>query len=79
MECTDYEKKELHLNDNYNFMEYEDKGLSGFYFDRSDFQRMLHDVQVVKIRAIVCYRPYWKKDYRPALSVDSLEKTILTC
>ncbi len=37
-------------------MEYEDKGLSGYYSDRPDFQRMLHDIQAGKIRAIVCYK-----------------------
>lgn len=55
-QCADYAKKELHLNDDYTFMEYEDKGLSGYYSDRPDFQRMLHDVQDGKIRAIVCYK-----------------------
>ncbi len=37
-------------------MEYEDKGLSGYYSDRPYFQRMLYDIQVGKIRAIVCYK-----------------------
>lgn len=55
-QCADYAKKELHLDDDYTFMEYEDKGLSGYYSDRPDFQRMLHDVQDGKIRAIVCYK-----------------------
>ena len=55
-QCADYAKKELHLDDDYSFMEYEDKGLSGYYSDRPDFQRMLHDVQDGKIRAIVCYK-----------------------
>lgn len=36
-------------------MEYEDKGLSSYYSDRPDFQRMLHDI-----------RPYRQKDKRPA-------------
>ena len=55
-QCADYAKRELHLDDNYAFMEYEDKGLSGYYSDRPDFQRMLRDVQDGKIRAIVCYK-----------------------
>lgn len=55
-QCAEYAKKELRLNDDYSFMEYEDKGLSGYYSDRPDFQRMLHDVQDGKIRAIVCYK-----------------------
>lgn len=55
-QCSDYAKRELHLDDGYAFMEYEDKGLSGYYSDRPDFQRMLRDVQDGKIRAIVCYK-----------------------
>ena len=30
-QCAEYARKELHLDDNYSFMEYEDKGLSGYY------------------------------------------------
>ena len=55
-QCAEYAKRELHLDDDYTFWEYEDKGLSGYYSDRPDFQRMLHDVQDGKIRAIVCYK-----------------------
>lgn len=55
-QCAEYAKRELKLDDDYAFMEYEDKGLSGYYSDRPDFQRMLHDVQNGKIRAIVCYK-----------------------
>ena len=28
----------------YQFLQYEDKGLSGYFSDRPDFQRMPHDV-----------------------------------
>lgn len=55
-QCEDYAKKELGLDDDFEFMQYEDKGLSGYYSDRPDFQRMLRDVQDGKIRAIVCYK-----------------------
>lgn len=55
-QCAEYAKKELRLDDDYRFMEYEDKGLSGYFSDRRDFQRMLRDVQDGKIRAIVCYK-----------------------
>ena len=55
-QCVEYAKKELRLDDDYPFMEYEDKGLSGYFSDRPDFQRMLRDVQDGKIRAIVCYK-----------------------
>ena len=55
-QCAEYAKKELRLDDDFTFMEYEDKGLSGYFSDRPDFQRMLRDVQDGKIRAIVCYK-----------------------
>lgn len=55
-QCADYAKRELSLEDDYSFMEYEDKGLSGYYSDRPDFQRMLHDIEMGKIRAVVCYK-----------------------
>lgn len=55
-QCAEYAKRELRLDENYNFMEYEDKGLSGYYSDRPDFQRMLHDIEMGKIRAVVCYK-----------------------
>ena len=55
-QCADYAKKELGLDEEYEFLQYEDKGLSGYFSDRPDFQRMLHDVQNGKIKAIVCYK-----------------------
>ncbi len=55
-QCAEYAKRELRLDENYNFMEYEDKGLSGYYSDRPDFQRMLHDIEMGKICAVVCYK-----------------------
>ena len=55
-QCAEYAKKELQLDDDFSFIEYEDKGLSGYFSDRPDFQRMLRDVQDGKIRAIVCYK-----------------------
>ena len=55
-QCAEYAKRELQLDDDYSFMEYEDKGLSGYYSDRPDFQRMLHDIEMGKIRAVVCYK-----------------------
>ena len=45
-QCAEYAKRELHLDDEYSFLEYEDKGLSGYYSDRPDFQRMLHDIEM---------------------------------
>ena len=44
------------MDEEYEFLQYEDKGLSGYFSDRPDFQRMLHDVQNGKIKAIVCYK-----------------------
>lgn len=55
-QCAEYAKQELHLDEDYTFLEYEDKGLSGYYSDRPDFQRMLHDIEMGKIRAVVCYK-----------------------
>lgn len=55
-QCAEYAKRELSLDDDYTFMNYEDKGLSGYYSDRPNFQRMLHDIEMGKIRAIVCYK-----------------------
>ncbi len=55
-QCAEYAKRELGLEDDYNFLNYEDKGLSGYYSDRPDFQRMLHDIEMGKIRAVVCYK-----------------------
>ena len=43
-QCAEYAKRELNLDEDYTFFEYEDKGLSGYYSDRPDFQRMLHDI-----------------------------------
>lgn len=51
-----YAIRELSLDDDYTFINYEDKGLSGYYSDRPDFQRMLHDIEMGKIRAVVCYK-----------------------
>ena len=55
-QCEEYAKRELNLDEDYTFLEYEDKGLSGYYSDRPDFQRMLHDIEMGKIRAVVCYK-----------------------
>ena len=75
-QCADYAKRELYLDDDYAFMEYEDKGLSDYYSDRLDFQRMLRDVQDGKIRAIVCYKldRIGRKTSDPLRLMDFLEK-----
>ena len=44
-----------YVDEDYSFLEYEDKGPSGYYSNRPDFQRMLHDIEMSKIRAVVCY------------------------
>ena len=51
-QCVDYAKKELGLDEEYEFLQYEDKGLSGYFSDRPDFQRLLHDVQDGKIKIL---------------------------
>ena len=54
--CKEYAKLHLNLPADYDYDIYEDEGKSGFYSDRPDFQRMIHDVEKRKIRAIVCYK-----------------------
>lgn len=54
--CKEYAKLHLNLPADYDYEIYEDEGKSGFYSDRPDFQRMIHDVEKKKIRAIVCYK-----------------------
>ncbi len=55
-QSADYAINQLSLPDDYNFLKYEDKGLSGYYSDRPDFQRLLHDIDMGKIRAVACYK-----------------------
>lgn len=55
-QSADYAKQQLNLSDDYEFEHYEDKGLSGYYSDRPDFQRLLHDIEAGKIKAIACYK-----------------------
>lgn len=55
-QSADFARSQLNLPEDYCFLEYEDKGLSGYYADRPDFQRMLHDIEAGKIRAVVCYK-----------------------
>ncbi len=35
---------------------YEDEGKSGFYADRPQYRKMLHDIENNKIKAVVCYK-----------------------
>ena len=55
-QSADYAKNQLALSDDYVFENYEDKGLSGYYSDRPDFQRLLHDIEEGKIKAVACYK-----------------------
>lgn len=41
------------MPEDYEFLRYEDKGLSGYYSDRPDFQRLLRDIETGKM---VCYK-----------------------
>ena len=52
----DYAINQLGLPEDYEFAKYEDKGLSGYYCDRPDFQRLLRDIELGKIKAIACYK-----------------------
>ena len=55
-QSADYAINQLKLPEDYEFEQYSDKGLSGYYADRPDFQRMLHDIDSGKIRAVACYK-----------------------
>lgn len=52
----DYAVNQLGLPEDYEFQKYEDKGLSGYYSDRPDFQRLLRDIEMGKIKAVACYK-----------------------
>ena len=68
-QSADYAVNQLSLPDDYEFAQYEDKGLSGYYSDRPDFQRLLRDIEMGKIKAVACY----KLD-RPRFHVSVLQK-----
>ena len=55
-QSADYAINQLSLSENYDFQMYEDKGLSGYYSDRPDFQRLLRDIEMGKIKAVACYK-----------------------
>ena len=55
-QSADYAVNQLSLAEEYEFLKYEDKGLSGYYSDRPDFQRLLRDIEMGKIRSVTCYK-----------------------
>ena len=55
-QSADYAVNQLSLPEDYEFIQYEDKGLSGYYSDRPDFQRLLRDIEMGKIKAVACYK-----------------------
>ena len=55
-QSADYAINQLSLPEDYEFQKYEDKGLSGYYSDRPDFQRLLRDIEMGKIKAVACYK-----------------------
>lgn len=55
-QSSDYAINQLGLPGDYEFAKYEDKGLSGYYCDRPDFQRLLRDIEHNKIKAVACYK-----------------------
>lgn len=55
-QSADYAINQLSLPEDYEFARYEDKGLSGYYSDRPDFQRLLRDIEMGKIKAVACYK-----------------------
>lgn len=55
-QSADYAINQLSLPEDYDFAKYEDKELSGYYSDRPDFQRLLPDIDMGKIKAVACYK-----------------------
>jgi len=55
-QSCDYARNQLSLPEDYEFLRYEDKGLSGYYSDQPDFQRLLRDIEAGKVRAVACYK-----------------------
>lgn len=55
-QCSDYACSQLSLPEDYEFSIFTDKGLSGYYSDRPDFQKMLREIEANRIRAVVCYK-----------------------
>lgn len=55
-QSADYARNQMTLEEDYAFLRYEDKGLSGYYSDRPDFQRLLRDIEMGKIKAVACYK-----------------------
>ena len=55
-QSADYARNQLSLPEDYEFQKYEDKGLSGYYSDRPDFQRLLRDIEMGKVKAVACYK-----------------------
>ena len=64
-QSADYAINQLSLPEDYEFARYEDKGLSGYYSDRPDFQRLLRDIEMGKIKAVAA------KDNITAIKIKS--------
>ncbi len=54
--CRDYITAKFGKQSEENIAVYQDEGLSGFYSDRPNYQRMLRDIQHNQIRAVICYK-----------------------
>lgn len=48
--CAQFDVKESDV------LIYEDEGKSGFYADRPQYKRLLHDIESNKIKAVICYK-----------------------
>ena len=55
-QSAEYAINQMGLAQDYPFQHYEDKGLSGYFSDRPDFQRLLRDIEAGRIKAVVCYK-----------------------
>lgn len=48
--CAQFDIKEADI------LIYEDEGKSGFYADRPQYKKLLHDIESNKIKAVICYK-----------------------
>ena len=48
--CAQFDVKESDI------LIYEDEGKSGFYADRPQYKKLLHDIESNKIKAVICYK-----------------------
>ncbi len=53
--CKRYAQTKFFISED-DFLIYVDEGLSGFYSDRPNYQKMLSDIHIGCIKAVICYK-----------------------